>query len=369
MSNIESMQTTHELLIFTNTLLTHYRNHAKNDDNLLKTIDKTQDLCLFIGRYNNTIITTDIISTTSKRIADFVNNNRSILKTIPPNIDNKIYNERLFTAAALLFEILINYYMANIGDTDRLAFPQEVIEKLATFEAHATQVPYLNTLINRAKLFSFQHGPIALKDINNIISENQEKLSQQVDRANTAHNDLKIEEATINELTKKIKGLKSEFNFVGLSHGFTKIYKKKKDENNAIIGVLGIIALAMISIPVGMYFFNNSQNQDAYSINYLIHITPLFTIEVILLYFFRVILHQLNNVKAVLLQVDQRLNLCQFFESYIEYAEKQKDNKERFEKFESLIFSGLLMDQSQLPSTFDGLDNLSKLIGSIKNKP
>ncbi|MCG8995588.1 hypothetical protein LH435_13650 [Laribacter hongkongensis] len=265
----------------------------------------------------------------------------------------------------------IDYLLNRLFSTEKAAssagmFEQSIYAaKLELYQVVQSRFSSLDELYNE-KTSEFKSLAIRVdnqisetkSNMDSAISETQEKMTKLADKM-----------SQLEALRDKIDNLTTEYNFVGLSSGFERIWRKKKDENNVIIAILFIMAIAMAIIPIYLYSISDNQDADISIINHIIHITPLFTVEIILLYFFRVLLHQLNNVKAVLLQVEQRLNICQFFSSYVDYAEQHKADKERFEKFESLIFSGLLMDQSQLPSTFDGLDNLSKLIGSMKGKP
>ena len=99
----------------------------------------------------------------------------------------------------------------------------------------------------------------------------------------------------------------------------------------------------------------------------LIILLPRLSIEVILIYFFRIILQNYRSVKAQILQIELRKTLCQFIQSYVKYSsEIKKQDSNALEKFESLIFSGVLSDPEKLPSTFDGLDQLGNFIKNIK---
>ena len=266
----------------------------------------------------------------------------------------------LRASSLTLSNININDLLSRLIDVEKKALSPESYEQsiyAAKLDAyHILQFKYIQ-IEKSCTNESSKVKSLSIR-VDNTISETEERMDKLSEKMNQ-----------LEALRDKIDNLTTEYNFVGLSSGFERIWRKKKDENNVIIAILFIMGIVMAIIPIYLYSISDNQDADISIINHIIHITPLFTVEIILLYFFRVLLHQLNNVKAVLLQVEQRLNICQFFSSYVDYAEQHKADKERFEKFESLIFSGLLMDQSQLPSTFDGLDNLSKLIGSIKNKP
>ena len=102
-------------------------------------------------------------------------------------------------------------------------------------------------------------------------------------------------------------------------------------------------------------------------LNHLIFLIPLISLEIILIYFFRVVLMNYRSVKAQILQIELRQTLCEFIQSYANYSSaiKEKD-KEVLNKFENLIFSGVLSDPEKLPSTFDGLEQIAALIKNIK---
>ena len=97
-------------------------------------------------------------------------------------------------------------------------------------------------------------------------------------------------------------------------------------------------------------------------------LVPIISIEVILIYFFRVILLNHRSVKAQSMQIELRQTLCQFIQSYTSYStDMKKQDAAALEKFESLIFSGVLSDPEKLPSTFDGVEQIGNLIKSVKN--
>jgi hypothetical protein len=90
-------------------------------------------------------------------------------------------------------------------------------------------------------------------------------------------------------------------------------------------------------------------------------------IEVILIYFFRVVLAQFRSVKAQVLQLDLRIALCQFVQSYAEYSVKvKKDDPNVLAKFEAVVFSSLVSENERIPSTFDGTEQLANLIKSVR---
>lgn len=98
----------------------------------------------------------------------------------------------------------------------------------------------------------------------------------------------------------------------------------------------------------------------------LLYLLPISAIELILVFYFRVVLGQFHSINAQLLQLRMRLAVCRFLESYGEFREKNKALP--FEKFEALVFSNLMPNADQVPSTFDGLDGLAKIFESVRGK-
>lgn len=181
--------------------------------------------------------------------------------------------------------------------------------------------------------------------------------------------EIKVKKAETEAIKEKLSEYKIGFNFVGLHQGFGKLGEQKDKEAYRLFWsliVMGIIIVLPLLIEV--YISVNGVYQvKPLSIDHLLVIIPLISIEVILIYYFRVILHNLNSVRAQKMQIELRQTLCQFIQSYAEYSVKiKKQDSSALEKFESLIFSGILADPEKLPSTFDGIDQIGSLVKSLK---
>lgn len=105
-------------------------------------------------------------------------------------------------------------------------------------------------------------------------------------------------------------------------------------------------------------------NNDVVSI--IVHSLPIIAIEIILLYYFRILLQSYNSSKSQIMQLQMRNALCQFIEPYVQFKEEHKEFKDSFEKFESQIFSSLAPNDESIPSTFDGLEQLGKLVKTLR---
>ena len=89
----------------------------------------------------------------------------------------------------------------------------------------------------------------------------------------------------------------------------------------------------------------------------------------VLLYFFRISLFNIRALKSQLLQIDLRLSLCEFISNYTEETAKMRGNaKESFDKFESVIFAPIVATDDKIPTTFEGIEQLTGLIGLVNKK-
>ena len=185
---------------------------------------------------------------------------------------------------------------------------------------------------------------------------------------------LKEELKTIEDIERRLNNLERGVNFVELSNAFGKLLEDKQEKIKGTEKQLcGMGTLIVIILVFEIY------NVNGFAGNWLTTL-PILGLEFILLYFFRIILNEYKSIQAQILQLELRQSLCAFIQDYI----KQKQNKDTirkngngenvtvqddaWKKFEDLIFSNILADTKQMPSTFDGIDSIAKLIQSVKNK-
>lgn len=171
-------------------------------------------------------------------------------------------------------------------------------------------------------------------------------------------------------LSENIKNLASEYNFVGLVHGFKALRSQKKKELAYSFFAMLALGTLLIVVPLAQLSFvsANLADIDKHKLILMYSLPPLLAAEIILLYFFRVVLSQFRSVKAQLLQIDLRISLCQFIESYAQYASTiRKEESTTLNRFEALIFSGLVTEGAEIPSTFDGIEQIAGIIKSIRS--
>lgn len=176
---------------------------------------------------------------------------------------------------------------------------------------------------------------------------------------------IKNSKKEVSDLSDTLKNYKDAFNFVGLYKGFNDIaIAKQKAARNSIF-LMVCLALLMI-LPFGWKIWTITQSSTPQNLN-IESFLAFAGFDLLLLYFFRVIFHDYKSIRGQLVQLDLRKAACQFIQSYADYAVKIKGtNPALLEKFESLVFSGIVANEDNIPSTFDGFEQISKIIEKFK---
>lgn len=200
----------------------------------------------------------------------------------------------------------------------------------------------------------------ALKDFLNA-TETAKKLKKDWD------NELKQKGDMVNALKAELDKHEDAFNFVGLYAGFAKLGRMKAAEyfwSKLVLFIIGII------LPLSIFFealyFSGSHVSFDKPLD-LMKLLPAISLTILLVYYFRVALNNYSSIRAQMMQIELRKSLCRFIQSYAEYAKEIKSNdKDVLEKFESVIFSNIMVEEGKIPSTFDGLEQVTSLIKSLK---
>ena len=203
----------------------------------------------------------------------------------------------------------------------------------------------------------------SIKDFN-AVSAKSEKLR---DDWNT---ELSEKEERVSKLKESLDKYENAFNFVGLYQGLDDLATAKSTEKDNILFWLKILSI-LIVLPVLAelaIIFIHIDNIQAIKDGLIVSIFPTLSLAAIAIYYFRVLLFNYNSVKSQLLQIDLRKTLCRFIQHYSDYSsEIKKQDSDSLEKFENVIFSGIVTDDGNLPSTYDGIAQISRLIKSIKS--
>ncbi|MGN8142943.1 hypothetical protein ACTJK3_18840 [Pseudomonas sp. 22105] len=177
--------------------------------------------------------------------------------------------------------------------------------------------------------------------------------------------DIGEREIRVNALKDKLDTYKNAFNFFGLYDGFSKLRAAKGTEGIIGLSVLIFLALLMVLPFIVKFYiaFTPGARPELDTQFYL----AIIGFEVVMAYFFRVALQNYKSVKAQLIQIDLRMTLCQFVQDYAVYAkEVSKDSPQLLDRFDQIVFSGIVNDEGAIPSTFDGLEHLANLISKVK---
>lgn len=217
-------------------------------------------------------------------------------------------------------------------------------------------ISILNFYMNNTGFKTFFNFEKKSDDLKQIIATQEESI-------NKYEKGLEDKAKEVKELEKKLDEYKTAFNFVGLSHGFENLLKQKnkaKTKTFCLLANLAIVAL----LPLGFSFYKKFIANIDISWQSML---PVIGLEFILIYFFRVVLTHYHSIQTQIMQLELRQSLCQFIQSYAEYAKKIKtDDKDALEKFENLIFSSILSNPDKVPGTFDGVEGLTSLLKELK---
>lgn len=173
----------------------------------------------------------------------------------------------------------------------------------------------------------------------------------------------------IDKIKTTLEGYQNAFNFVGLYDGFKSLGEQKTKEIFWSRILLIMLAIAIPCPLVAELFYTITLKPSAGLFEKLGAFLPLFSLTLILIYYFRVALNNHTSIKAQILQIELRKSLCQFIQSYADYSKKINEaNSNSLAKFEEVIFSNIMPNQEKIPSTFDGIEQIATLISAIKPK-
>ena len=191
-----------------------------------------------------------------------------------------------------------------------------------------------------------------------------------VSKIDTWNSEFEAKKAAVEILKDKLDTYETGFNFVGLYQGFSALKKEKVDLVPSLEKRFTGLAAGIVIIPIleliWVLFNYKSLNTNLGILGFIA--LPTISIIIILFYFLRISLIDLKSLKSQIMQLELRMTLCQFIQSYAEKSKELKEhNKEGFEKFESLIFSSIVSSDDKIPSTFDGMEQLFSLLKNFKS--
>jgi hypothetical protein len=245
----------------------------------------------------------------------------------------------------------------RVVDLNVERFPSHMAEEIQWAKRDMPTV-ILKRILNSSAITSLRNIPDFSSNVEKTIKGWEAKLEESEKTAS------RLEEA----LAKHTK----EFNFVGLREGFSELAKsvgKGLIVARLCMVVFGIFAL--VPSMLELWFLSHGDVNLLKTENSIIALTAIGTISctLLMLYYFRIALRKADFCTAQITQIRLRMSLCRFIQSYAEYSGPIKEkNPDALSKFEAVIFSNIVGSVEKLPSTFDGIEQLSALAKSIRAK-
>ncbi|EPL7333592.1 hypothetical protein P8N34_005613 [Klebsiella pneumoniae] len=225
---------------------------------------------------------------------------------------------------------------------------------------------------------------VTLKQMANDVTDYEEKFSQHINtgtqKADEKINHLsanideliikaKDSQKDISEYVKKLNNFKSEFNFVLLSKAFSNLRNKKQKEYNINNLIVIFFSTFLVFIPL-MALMNHIVSWYPVELNLsaLSYYLPILSLELLMFYFMRLYYIEGKSIKAQMLQIDQRLSLCEFIHDYVETKNNSGTEKESWSLFEKLIFSPIQVTSENIPSLLDGASSIAELAGKVLSR-
>lgn len=231
-------------------------------------------------------------------------------------------------------------------------------------ERERTQLPFWGWTIQNKILKEMigESGEEARSIYGNVVSMNEDISSKASEwKLFTERWEQKVE-----EYRDHADQLVNKYNFFGLADAFRRLVDQKSRDlqktNRKLLWMGLIILLPLLMSAVWTIYAWNSPGDSIENLkNKVIFSVPaIVPIEVILIYYFRIILKEQLSLKAQILQLELRYSVCAFIQQYAKFAKEL--GGEQLARFESLIFSGVTPDPMTVPSTFDGMEQLANLM-------
>lgn len=172
---------------------------------------------------------------------------------------------------------------------------------------------------------------------------------------------LTSEKTNIENLLQELKGNKHQLNIERLDRGFIDLLDKKEKQKTNIFRLLTLFGTFIFIVP----FLVIASMISGYKVG-LTLIGPVITIEVFLVYYFRIILHNYNSIDEQILQLENKSALLKFISHYIGYKKDNAVENDDISKFEDIIFSKISPNMKTIPTSPDVISLVEKVAKIIK---
>ncbi|WP_163586229.1 hypothetical protein [Klebsiella pneumoniae] len=197
----------------------------------------------------------------------------------------------------------------------------------------------------------------------------QEQIEKASDNLKALINRAENSQKDISTYVDKLNEYKSEYNFVLLSKAFSNLLHTKQDEYQKNHHSVIFFSVLLVLIPTGALINHIFELYKVeFNLSALAYYLPILSLELLMFYFMRLYYIEGKAIKAQLLQIEQRLSLCEFIHDYVETKSKSGSEKESWSLFEKLIFSPIQVSSENIPSLLDGASSIAELAGKVLSR-
>lgn len=170
------------------------------------------------------------------------------------------------------------------------------------------------------------------------------------------------------ELEQKLDYETERLSFVTLVKAFNDLLKTKNIDLANAITTMQVMGTILVVIPIAVLYalfcglVLNKMNLFYY------FIPGAATLIIFLTYFFRLAYSNYKATKVQIMQLQMRRALCQFIQEYVKFSDNHSSSQHSLLGFENAIFGALVDDPKEIPTAFDGLDQIARLLEAIRKK-
>ncbi len=155
----------------------------------------------------------------------------------------------------------------------------------------------------------------------------------------------------------------AENNFTLLSSGFASILNEKKTKLTHLSDLLIVFGIFILLIPTLIICADIFHWRILF---YPSSVLALITIELFIIYYFKIFLHNYNELKEQILQIDNKQALLGFISNYLKFKDTNSITDSSIERLEEIIFSRISPELKQSPTAPDLASIIDKIIKVIK---
>ncbi|HFE8635949.1 TPA: hypothetical protein ACGAPL_003662 [Klebsiella pneumoniae] len=315
-------------------------------------------------------------------------NQRYLQERALPRLD-KLESNRFYFLCILIRNVYEHYFWTQDSAHPPVFVERETLERLdqlASPSDRDAQFLWIERSMPAALIKSILSSEefVTLRKMANDVSGYEEKFTNQIElgtqkaqeQIEKASDNLKAlinraenSQKDISTYVDKLNEYKSEYNFVLLSKAFSNLLHTKQDEYQKNHHSVIFFSVLLVLIPTGALINHIFELYKVeFNLSALAYYLPILSLELLMFYFMRLYYIEGKAIKAQLLQIEQRLSLCEFIHDYVETKSKSGSEKESWSLFEKLIFSPIQVSSENIPSLLDGASSIAELAGKVLSR-